>query len=241
MILPRFFIPLILATALLVVAATVMPLLLTAGPGPSEHLSVRGETVVLYGYGPYRHMPADVAVQGHAQDLVTLLIGIPVLLLSLSLARQGSKIGYFALTGAVGYLFVQYVLYLAMATYNELFLVWVVLVLLLFQALVRLLLLGASAPDAWQKPPERTRRYVGWFLIVNSALIALLWFNVILPPIIDGRLYPEGLAHFTTMVVQGFDLALFLPPSLLAGCSYLLGKPAGSLLAPLMPYSCHCR
>jgi len=54
----------------------------------------------------------------------------------------------------------------------------------------------------------------------------MLWLNVVLPPIIDGRLYPEGLAHFTTMVVQGFDLALFLPPSLLAGYTYLVGKPA---------------
>lgn len=76
------------------------------------------------------------------------------------------------------------------------------------------------------------RRYVGGFLIVNGALIALLWLSVIVPPLVNGSLYPDGLAHLTTMVVQGFDLAIFLPASLLVGCGYLRGTPAGRLLAP---------
>ena len=83
--------------------------------------------MVLYGYGPYRHMPADVAVQGLAQDVVTLTIGVPFLLGALLWARRGSRAGHLALTGAVGYVLVQYVLYLAMATYNPLFLPWVAL------------------------------------------------------------------------------------------------------------------
>jgi hypothetical protein len=41
-----------------------------------------------------------------------------------------------------------------------------------------------------------------------------------------------GLAHFTTMVVQGFDLAIFLPPSLFAGHRYLKRQEPGDLLAP---------
>ncbi len=85
-------------------------------------------------------MPADVAVQGLAQDVVTLAVGVPFLLLSLAWARRGARAGHLALSGAVAYLFVQYFLYLAMATYNELFLLWVALVLLSSQALIRLML-----------------------------------------------------------------------------------------------------
>lgn len=191
-----------------------------------------GKLVRLYGYGPYRNMPADVAVQGLAQDVVTLLVGVPTLLIALWLARGGSRIGYLLLTGSTGYLFVQYVLYLAMATYNELFLLWVALVLLLFQVLVRLLLWGAVRASGWPAPPNAVRRYVGGFLIANGILIALLWLGGIVPPLLEGRLYPDGLAHLTTMVVQGFDLAIFLPASLLAGYGYLRGTPAGRLLAP---------
>jgi hypothetical protein len=134
----------VLAIAVLAALAAAAPFVWTAGPGPSFHTSVRGESVRLYGYGPYRHMPADVAVQGLAQDLVTLAIGIPFLIGALLWARRGSRAGHLALSGAAGYLFVQHFMYLAMGTYNELFLVFVALVLLTFQALVRLLL---AVPD----------------------------------------------------------------------------------------------
>ncbi|HYO98536.1 MAG TPA: hypothetical protein VER33_28735, partial [Polyangiaceae bacterium] len=66
----------------------------------------------------------------------------------------------------------------------------------------------------------------------NGGLIALLWLSAIVPPLLAGTLYPAGLAHFTTMIVQGFDLALFLPPSLLAGYWYLERREPGDLLAP---------
>lgn len=218
--------------ALLAMLAAATPLVFTGGTGPSEYISVRGNPVELYGYGPYRHMPSDVAVQGLAQDLVTLLVGIPVLLLSLWLTHRGSKIGYLMLTGSVGYLFVQYTLYLAMAMYNELFLLWVALVLLSFQVLARLLVGGMRAVATPTPPSMATRRFVGSFLIVNATLIGLLWLSVVIPPLVEGTLYPDGLEHFTTMIVQGFDLALFLPPSMLAGYYYLRGEAAGDLLAP---------
>jgi hypothetical protein len=217
----------------LTVVAAAWPFVFATGKGPVEHLAVTGKLIRLYGYGPYRNMPADVAVQGLAQDAVTLVLAVPMLLVGLRLARGGSRIGYLLLTGSTAYLFVQYVLYLAMATYNELFLVWVGLVGLLFQVLVRLLLWGAAQTSAWPVPPKAIRGYVGGFLLVNGALIGLLWCSVIVPPLVSGRLYPEGLAHLTTMVVQGFDLAIFLPASLLAGYGYLRGTQTGRLLAPV--------
>ncbi len=221
----------ILAIAVVAAIVAAWPFVFTAGPGPSEHLSVRGETVVLHGYGPYRHMPAEIAVQGLAQDVVTLVLAVPVLLVALWFARRGFRAGYVALTGTVGYFFVQYLLYLALATYNELFLLWVLLVLLSSQVLARLLLAGqplfADIPV-----PGLTRRLVGSFLLVSGALIGLLWLGTIVPPLLAGTLYPPGLHHLTTMIVQGFDLALFLPLSLLAGWWYLRARPAGNLLAP---------
>jgi hypothetical protein len=124
-------------------------------------------------------------------------------------------------------------MYLGMATYNELFLVWVALVLLSSQALFRLLLALPLSTFAVPLVSARIRSYVGGFLLVNGTLIALLWLQGIVPPLLDGTLYPAGLAHFTTMVVQGFDLALFLPASLLAGLTYWKRRSLGDLLAPV--------
>jgi hypothetical protein len=178
-------------------------------------------------------MPGDIAVQGLAQDAVTLIVAIPFLLLTLAWARRGARVGHLALSGAIAYLFVQYFLYLAMATYNELFLVWVGLVLLSSQALFRLVLAIPPSAFADAHIAKRSRLYVGGFLLLSGALIGLLWLQVIVPPLIEGSLYPTGLSHFTTMIVQGFDLALFLPASLVAGNAYLRRRPLGELLAPI--------
>ena len=224
---------LILALVLLTTCAAAAPFLFAAGPGPERHLSVRGVEVLTHGVGPYRHMPADVAVQGLAQDAVTLAVAVPFLLLTLVWSRRGSLAAHLALTGVVGYLFVQYFLYLGMATYNELFLIWVALVLLSSQTLFRLLLARPLSAFATESVSRRRRRYVGGFLVVNGILITLLWLQVIVPPLLDGTLYPAGLNHFTTMIVQGFDLALFVPLSIIAGMAYLKGRSLGDLLAPV--------
>jgi hypothetical protein len=233
MIPARRYTRLVLALAALALFAASAPFVLAGnGPGPQRHTSIRGVEVIIHGVGPYRHMPADVAVQGLAQDVVTLAVGIPFLLIALVWARRGARAGHLALAGAVAYLFVQYFMYLAMATYNELFLVWVALVLLSSQALVRLLL--AVPPAAFAVDvAARQRRYIGGFLLLNGGLITLLWLQVIVPPLLDGSFYPAGLGHFTTMIVQGFDLALFLPPSLIAGFDYIRRRSRADLLAPV--------
>jgi hypothetical protein len=98
-----------------------------AGPGPREHQSVRGETVPIYGYGPYRHMSADVAVQGIGQDYVTLFIAVPLLVgvAVATLRREGTRPAgslrrRLLLAGITGYFFVTYLFYMLMGTYNYL-------------------------------------------------------------------------------------------------------------------------
>lgn len=227
----RFTIPLIVLACLVAVAAAV-PIFATSGPGPTTHMSVRGEAVNIYGFGPYRHMPADVAVQGLAQDLVTLALALPLLLGGLVLARRGSRAAYLVVTGAVAYLVVQYALYLGLAMYNELFLLWVAILLVGSQLLFRMLL--ADRPEAYAvSTTHRRRRYVGGFLVTTGTLISLLWLSVVVPPLLDGTIYPAGLAHFTTMFVQAFDLALFIPPAFVAGVAYWRGRSHGDLLAPV--------
>lgn len=222
----------VLALCLVALVAAAFPFLSRSGPGPVMHRSIRGVEVTTHGFGPYRDMPADVAVQGLAQDAITLVVAIPFVLLALVYARRGGRAAHLALTGGVAYLFVQYFLYLGMGTFNELFLVWVAAVVLASQVLLRLLLARPAA--AFSAPvPRTTRRFVGGFLVLNGALITLLWLQVVVPPLVAGTLYPAGLAHFTTMVVQGFDLALFLPASFVAGYRYARNRPAGDLLGPV--------
>ncbi|MEA3392804.1 MAG: hypothetical protein U9Q91_07470, partial [Candidatus Marinimicrobia bacterium] len=85
------------------------------GSGTFQYESIRGKTVEIYGQGIYKHMSADVAIQGIAQDYITLFIGIPLLLISLLGYRKNSTRSHFMLTGTLGYFLVTFLFYTAMA------------------------------------------------------------------------------------------------------------------------------
>lgn len=52
--------------------------------------SIHGQKVTIFGKGLYQHMSSDVAIQGIAQDYVTLFVGIPALLFALFFVRKGT-------------------------------------------------------------------------------------------------------------------------------------------------------
>ena len=189
--------------------ATLIGIFSNSGKGSYSFKTIRGETIEIYGKGIYRHMSSDVAIQGIAQDYVTLFIGIPLLLLGLFFYRKGKSNAKFLLTGVLLYFFLTYLFYTAMAMYNELFLAYVVLLSCSFFALI-LNLISFDYKSKLLKS-DKNIRITGYFLIANSILIALLWLSVILPPLFNQSIYPVELHHYTTLIVQGFDLGIFLP------------------------------
>jgi hypothetical protein len=205
--------------------ATLAGIFSNGGEGSYTYQSIRGATITIYGKGLYQHMSADVAIQGIAQDYVTLFIGIPILLAGLFYGRTGSVKAGFVLTGALLYFFLTYLFYTAMAMYNELFLAYVVILSCsLFALLLNLLSFDYRHP-IYQS--TRIIRIAGYFLLVNSMLIALLWLSIVLPPLLDSSIYPNGLQHYTTLIVQGFDLGIFLPLGFVSAYLALKNNNAG--------------
>ena len=218
---------------LLSAIAALTGVLSSAGPGSFEYESIRGETVQIYGKGVYRHMSAEVAPQGIAQDVVTLIIGLPLLLFSLVYARKGSLKARFILAGTLGYFLVTYLFYLVMGMYNVLFLVYAALLGTSFFAFTTTLFSFDlnRLPQAFSKSvPVKT---AGGFLILNALLIALLWLEIVVPPLLDGSVIPAETEHYTTLIVQGLDLGLLLPLAVAAGILFIQKKPIGFLAAPV--------
>ncbi|MGM0431397.1 MAG: hypothetical protein ACQEQU_01645 [Spirochaetota bacterium] len=216
-------------TAVAALVASITGFTSSTGGESFMHESVRGATVEIFGSGIYRHMSAEVAIQGIAQDYITAFLAVPLLLVTLLWNRRGSLRAQVVQTGVFAYFFVTYILYLAMATYNSLFLVYVVLLGLSFFGLYLSLQRLFSARLSSFFKPTVPNQFAGTFLIINAMLIALLWLSVILPPLLAGRLYPAELAHYTTMIVQGFDLGLFLPISFVVG-SLMKKRTASGLI-----------
>jgi len=226
---------LFLSAAIVVISAvtTFFGIFSTGGPGAFEYESIRRQTVTIYGQGLYQHMSAEVAVQGIAQDYVTLCLGIPLLFIALYFASKNSFKGRFLLAGTLGYFFVTFLFYTCMAMFNFMFLGYVALLGLSFFALALTLLSFNLAELPSRFAPATPVKFVGGFLLFNTISIAFLWLSVILPPLLNGTIYPGQLEHYTTLIVQGLDLGLLLPLAIVSAILLLKRSNWGFLLAPV--------
>ncbi len=62
----------------------------TSGDGPFQFTTLHHETVEIYGRGLYRNDTPLIAVGFRVSDAFTLIVGIPLLLISFWLYRRGS-------------------------------------------------------------------------------------------------------------------------------------------------------
>lgn len=223
---------LIICIAVLASVAAAGGIFMGGGKGPYEYETIRGKTITISGEGLYRHMSADVAIQGIAQDYITLFLAVPLLLVFLVLAGKWGIRGRLLLAGLTGYFMVTYIFYLSMGMYNEFFLIYVGLASCSFFAFyLQIQSLIKSGCNTWYSFNRPS--FPGWFLMVNAVAIGLMWLSVVAPPLFDGSLYPAGIDHYTTMIVQGFDLSVLLPASFIAGWLFVKRKPAGYLWTPV--------
>ncbi len=203
------------------------------GPGPYQYESIRGQSVAIYGYGIYQQMSADVAIQGIAQDYITLFLAVPILGIALILSRRGSLRAQLFLTGVLGYFLVTYLFYMIMGMYNVLFLVYAFLLGCSFFSLLLSMFslhqVGLTASFSTRVPI----RFCGVFLMINACSIAFLWLGVVVPPLLDGTIYPIALEHYTTLIVQGMDLGLLLPLSIVSGLLMYRKSEMGYLYGPV--------
>ena len=81
------------AIIILALAATCTGLFWQGGSGPLSFSTLRGQTTEIYGQGLYRYDTVFSGSGAKGQDLVTLVLGIPFLLITLLLYRRGSLRG----------------------------------------------------------------------------------------------------------------------------------------------------
>lgn len=219
--------------SVLSIAATLMAILSNRGPGESQYESIYGETITIYGRGLYQHDSVAMASQAIAQDYVTLFLGVPLLLLSLFLVRRGMLKGKLLLTGTLGYFLYTYASYSFLSMYNSLFLLYVLLMSASFFAFL-LAMMSFNIEGLPCFFSERLPvKFIGGFLLFTSILFGFMWLGKIVPPLIS-QTQPDGLEHYTTLVIQALDLGFVVPAGIVAGILIIRQKPFGYLLAPIL-------
>ena len=221
-----WLIPLI---ALLALFAALMGLFYQAPGQPYSHTNHRGEAVMINGQGLYYYDTVSSAAQTQANDLVALVVGLPLLAISTWLAFRGSLRGRLLLTGTVGFFLYTYLSMSMLAAYNALFLVYVALFGLSLYAFI-LSMMSFDLTDLRRHFSERLpRRWIAGLMFLVAGFLLLAWLGRIVPPLLQNQI--PALENATTMVIQAMDLSLIVPLAILSGILLLRRSSWGYLLA----------
>jgi hypothetical protein len=218
----------------LALVATTVGLVWSGGAAPESVMSVRGEQVELYGEGLYRFDSVFKGAGNRGTDLVTLVVGLPLLWWATRGYRRGSVAGGLLLAGALTWFLYVYASLSLSAAYNEMFLVHVALVSTSLWALV----LTVRSIRLEDLPPEQAarlpRRGLARLLVAAGTLTALVWLQPILVTLPSGGA-PPMLQHSTTLVTEVLDLAVVAPAAVVAGLLVHRRRwPALALAVPLL-------
>jgi len=147
-------------------------------------LTVVATVVGLFVPNFYRDDPV-LRPQIYGQDILTLVVGVPILAVSLYYATRGSLRGYVVWLGVTGYLLYTYASYAFMTAFNELYLVYTTLLwLTLYTFVGGMVRLDATALK--RDHGDMSIRPYLFFQVVLAVLVALLWLSEILPVTLAG-------------------------------------------------------
>jgi hypothetical protein len=181
--------------------------------------------------GLYRDVPY-FAAQAKGQDLVSLIIVLPTLIVTALLASRNSPRALLIWLGALVYLVYTYAIAAFAVKFNAMFLVYVAL----FGCSLYALIGGLNTTNITviqacftEKTPAKT---VSIYLAVLMVLFYILWLSEILPALIAGAI-PQSIQDngTPTNAVHVLDMAWILPACGITTISLWRKKALGYTLA----------
>ncbi|MFW5889432.1 MAG: hypothetical protein ACOCUD_03530 [Bacillota bacterium] len=196
-------------------------------------ITIRGEEVYLYGRGIYANDTVSVALQAIAQDFVTLVIAIPLLVYS-TIKLQTKSVRFTLLhLGMVGYFLYSYGTYSFLSHFNALFLVYVVIFSLSFFTFILAIMRIDVEKVKLAFKDSFSKKLIVTFLLFTGFLLLAMWLGRIGPALLRNQV-PVGLESYSTLVIQVFDLGFIVPLTFLAAFLLANNNAWGYLLAAIL-------
>jgi hypothetical protein len=187
----------------------------------------------LFWKGFYQKETVSMAAQAMGQDLITLIVAIPLLLLSVYLIRSNSLRGQLLWMGTIFYFLYTYASLSFLASYNQLFLLYVALFSLsLYTFVYGLLSLNLEAIKN-SITTGVTIKAAAVFTIFMAVMLAFMWLSMIMGSLISGTT-PAILETYTTLVIQALDLGVLVPAAIITGLLLLKGRAWGYALMSIL-------
>ncbi len=199
-------------------------------PGePYAYTNHRGESVIINGQGLYAYDTVSSAAQERGNDVVTLFVGLPLLVISAWMAFHGSLRGQLLLAGTFGFFLYTYMSMSMLTSFNVLFLVYVAIFALSLYAFVLSMMAFDLSTLSQHFSEGLPRRWIAGLLFVIAAFLSMAWLGKIAQPLMQNQI--ADLQNTTTMVIQAMDLALVVPLAVISGILLLRRSAWGYLLA----------
>lgn len=173
--------------------------------------------------------------QARGQDMVDLLLAVPLLITGSILNFQGKKTGYFLMGGALFFLIYTYTIFCFSLHYNSFFLLYCAILGLSFYLLVWLLrAVPGSVIKNWFRCTLRVGQ-VSSFFISLVILFSSLWLKDLVPALWHGAL-PESLhgIGLLTNPVEVLDLCFLLPGLFIVAWLLRKGTAVAYQLSPML-------
>jgi len=221
----KWLVPLILILTMIAALAGVWP----AEGTPYSLTTFRGEQVTINARGLYYWDTVSMAAQMQANDLIALVLGLPLLALSFWLTLRGSLRGRIMLAGTLGFILYTYITMAFGAHYNVLFLVYVALFSLSLFAFVLVMMSFDLATLPYRFSEKLPRGWIAGLLFFAAAFLSLAWLGRVAATFAPGAV--PALENTTSMFIQVMDLGIIVPVCALSGVLLLRRQPWGYLLA----------
>jgi hypothetical protein len=176
-----------------------------------------------------------VSSQLRGNDVVTLFVAVPLLLIGMRFAKRGSLRGLLVWLGGLWYVFYNYLFYLFGSAFNELFLVYTALFSLSTLTLIFTLTKIDAEHIARQFRDRAPVRWISGYMLFWAVFLGGLWIVQSVAFIITGQL-PQSVidAGGQTNVVFAIDLSIMIPALILAAVWLWKRQPWGYVLAVMM-------
>lgn len=168
----------------------------------------------------------------HGNDLITLLVAVPVLIASLIFSKRGSQRAQLIWLGMLDYMLYNFAFYLFGASFNAFFLLYVALFALSIYAMI-FVMIGINDKQIGQLFNSRTPvKVIGGYMLfvaiglsfVYIAQSVLFIANDKIPAIVEKSGHP-------TSIIFALDLTLLIPALVLGALLVFKRHPWGYILA----------
>jgi hypothetical protein len=218
---------------ILAALASALPAILNAfPPRPWSFQNIYGDAIEIYGSGTYRNDSLFSALGFLSQDIVMLVLVLPLLILSLLLyVKRKEKAAGPAFMAIIGFILYAYVSLSFSAYYNQYFLLYILAFSASFFTLI-LLFREVRLPVAVVK--QLPHKLPGIFLIASGVITLIIWGIPLILAVFEEQV-PGLVFHNTTLVTHALDLAIIVPASIAGGILILKRDPIGYKIAfPLL-------